>query len=1090
MPVKVERKGTAVKNWDNPEDLIRNMVHAYHPEFDMEKVLECVTDDIEWLGAERFGSAKGKEQLRTLLSHIHHDASREFSVQIDDLERQDLADNVAVLTFHGSRSDMEEDQASLVVCMSVCCVKTEERGWLVANVHASMPKEETGQVELSQALNRLHSQQQVLLDSIPGGVALYRLKKDGRLETGYVSAGFARMYGYAIEEIFELVRNDARDVIVPSDVSMVTEAILRGVREDEPISVSYHTYTKDGDVLSVRMNANSTEGAHLGPGDIAMLYAVHLEISSEEKKVRREQERYRDIFAHMNVAFFEWTSGEGLYVSERYERYVISKIDSYQALDAADPLDVVHPDDVGILEQFYEELLQQAPVVTCTLRMKMADDSFRWTEMTGFFNYASDGARTKVVVMLRDVDKDYSEREVRLALMRKNERYLRESLEVQKSLQEQQASMETALDSANVMYFEYYPDKRMAIEYNGREEFGAAQEMYDYPNSWFELGFTHPDDIAVLKQAFADAAGGQERVTCEARNSMDGVYHWFAYGLNTIYDEEGKRIKIACTAIDITSQKQAEAVLRKERETLADTLDNIAAGVFVIEYRDGQMKIVIANSAICKMMGIDYEQTVGTANDEITQLTHPDDVATVNGALDTLRTPNSSVSYECRSLNKETGKYFWLSVKAYSVAQSDGSVLAYVSFSDITEEKKVHELNTKLEVERKANKAKSDFLANMSHEIRTPMNAIIGMTELAIDEVGDDSDVTEYLAQIAASSDYLLGVINDILEMSRINNGKTTLHGEWTTLKKIGVPVVDMIQPLMDKRKITFECDKRIYQDGTFECFMDVQKTRQMLMNILNNACKFTPEGGCVTLAYHNVMRDAKAHTATDQIVISDTGCGMSEEFMKRLFTPFEQERNAYTGPIQGTGLGLAISRNIAREMGGDITATSKLGEGSTFTITVPYSFRVVDKAEDEGVAAEKTAVDDLLTGRHILLAEDNPLNATIATKVLENEGMSVLVKDDGEQAVEAFSSSPSGTFDAILMDVRMPKMNGLQAARTIRAMKRDDATDIPIIAMTANAFDEDRQASMAAGMDAHLSKPIEPKELFSTLAGLMADSG
>lgn len=396
------------------------------------------------------------------------------------------------------------------------------------------------------------------------------------------------------------------------------------------------------------------------------------------------------------------------------------------------------------------------------------------------------------------------------------------------------------------------------------------------------------------------------------------------------------------------------------------------------------------------------------------------------------------------------------------------------------EREKALQQSVALETERKANEAKSKFLANMSHEIRTPMNAILGMTRLAADEVEEDSVAYEYIKQIGESSEYLLGILNDILEMSRIDNGKENIKREWVDPAEVIIPMLNMIKPMMSAKNITFEYDDIFNQPFNFEGYVDPQKMKRMIMNILSNACKFTDENGYVSLSYERVVEDDRY--AKEIIKVKDNGCGMSKEFLKRIFNPFEQERTAGTSSIQGTGLGLTISRNIAREMGGDITVESELGIGSIFTLVYIYEYRVVDVNEPYSIEKEEERDFEKLRGKKVLLAEDNPQNATIAIKILEKCGIIVEHASDGKEAVMLYKSNPAYTYDAILMDVRMPKVSGLQAAKTIRNQEKEDADDIPIIAMTANAFEEDREKSIEAGMNAHLAKPVEPDELYNIL--------
>lgn len=386
-----------------------------------------------------------------------------------------------------------------------------------------------------------------------------------------------------------------------------------------------------------------------------------------------------------------------------------------------------------------------------------------------------------------------------------------------------------------------------------------------------------------------------------------------------------------------------------------------------------------------------------------------------------------------------------------------------------------------LEADKKANEAKYNFLTNMSHEIRTPMNAILGMTRMAAGEVDKDSVAAEYIREISKSSEYLLSILNDILEMSSINSGKEIFHKEWAEPYEVIMPVLNMVKPIMSSKNITFEYDGKIDQAFDYEEYIDIQKTKRMFLNLLSNACKFTDEGGIVKMSYKRiVLEDGK--TAKVIAKVTDTGCGMSSTFLKKVFEPFELERTEKNASVHGSGLGLAISRNIAREMGGDITVESELGVGSEFTLEYTYQYRKIDAVQKEEEIQEKAVNIEKLRGKHILLAEDNPQNATIAEKILEKCGIKVKTVGDGRKALDMFRDKQPYTFDAILMDVRMPNMDGLVAARAIRGSDREDAQTIPIIAMTANVFEEDRKRSIDAGMNAHIAKPIEPEELYSIL--------
>lgn len=412
-------------------------------------------------------------------------------------------------------------------------------------------------------------------------------------------------------------------------------------------------------------------------------------------------------------------------------------------------------------------------------------------------------------------------------------------------------------------------------------------------------------------------------------------------------------------------------------------------------------------------------------------------------------------------------------------------VIARRDITDLYEEEQRQKqvLREAVEAANAANRAKSDFLAQMSHEIRTPMNAIIGMTKLA-QESARNPEVADYLKKIDLSSAYLLGILNDVLDMSRIERGSLTMQPEWFCAGALLDSCIAMALSSARARDIRF-----VYPDVkplmSVECFVDPLRMRQVLMNLINNALKFTSPGGAVTL---KIQRLPGAGGDTENITVSDTGCGMSRQFLTRIFKPFEQERNPFSDQVPGTGLGLALVKRIAESMGGSVSVDSELGKGSAFTFAFPLKYRMKAAAKEQK-AAGGAAPLTILKDKRVLLVDDHPLNREIAKKLLEHRKMLVDLAGNGREALDRFSASPAFYYDAVLMDIRMPVMNGLNAARELRALDRADAKRVPVIAMTANAFDEDEKRSKEAGMNAHLAKPIEPQLLFQTLAEQIGES-
>ncbi len=394
-------------------------------------------------------------------------------------------------------------------------------------------------------------------------------------------------------------------------------------------------------------------------------------------------------------------------------------------------------------------------------------------------------------------------------------------------------------------------------------------------------------------------------------------------------------------------------------------------------------------------------------------------------------------------------------------------------------EDETEEYRRKLE---EASRAKTAFLSNMSHEIRTPMNAIIGLNSLALEDAGLSQTTRDHLQKIGTSAHHLLGVINDILDISRIESGCMSLKNAKFPFAQELEQVNAIVTAQCRDKGINYTCNVK---DGVADYYVgDDMKLRQILINILGNAVKFTPEGGSVSLDVEALAGDGEKRPL--RFTITDTGIGIGKEFLPRMFDAFTLEDESYTSKHGSTGLGLSITKSFVELMDGHIDVESEKGVGSKFivTVTLQESPRNGDEHEASGAPQEKPRAT--LAGRMILLAEDVAVNAEIMKMVLSMREMKVEHAENGRIAVEMFKAHEPGYYSAILMDVRMPEMDGLEATRVIRSMDREDAKNIPIIALTANAFDEDVQNSLQAGLNAHLSKPVEPELLYATLEGLL----
>ena len=402
--------------------------------------------------------------------------------------------------------------------------------------------------------------------------------------------------------------------------------------------------------------------------------------------------------------------------------------------------------------------------------------------------------------------------------------------------------------------------------------------------------------------------------------------------------------------------------------------------------------------------------------------------------------------------------------------------------------KKAKNITTEaLQTAENANKAKTDFLSNMSHDIRTPMNAIIGMTSLIRHDAGNKAKVIEYADKIDISSQHLLGIINDVLDMSKIEAGKTVFKYTDFSILDFITELNTIFHSQIDEKNQTLTIIKENIRHEWVNG--DQVHLMQIFSNLVSNAVKYTQEGGKIQFLVEECETKSSVY-AKYRFLVSDNGIGMSADFKETIFDAFTRAESSVTNKIQGTGLGMAITRNLVEAMGGTIDVESELGQGSCFEVLIDLRI-----AEDRFVSSAEQAEKDepagnVLKGMRFLCAEDNELNAEILMELLKIEGAECTICENGKRVLEAFEQSAPGDYDMILMDVQMPVMNGYEATKAIRRSSHELAKTIPIIAMTANAFSEDIQHSLAAGMNAHVSKPIEMKVLEKTIRSIKSGGG
>lgn len=531
--------------------------------------------------------------------------------------------------------------------------------------------------------------------------------------------------------------------------------------------------------------------------------------------------------------------------------------------------------------------------------------------------------------------------------------------------------------------------------------------------------------------------------------------------------------------VDVTDEMKDRRQLIEKQQELDTLLEAFPGGLFKYEAARGG-KFTFISAQMLKTLGYNETEFRAKFNNCFDDMVYAEDRDNVLKSIENQIQSSEFDTCEYRIETKD-GALKWFYDVGHLVTDIQGKKWFYVVIVDIDDRKRLEaereqreKLQNALMVSETANRAKSMFLSNASHDMRTPLNGVIGYTELAL-VTEDQNRMLDYLRKIKESSRILLELIQDTLDLSTIETGNYVLHKQTVSCAEVVRGIVTAIEPAAIAKGIIFSVDnsKAIMADIN----IDIHRVQEILLNLLNNAIKFTDAGGKVELAIECVgSTDRVIH---DKLIIRDTGCGISKEFLPKIFEPFAQEHNWDGKRIGGTGLGLPIVKRLVELMEGRIEVKSELGKGTEFTVYL--DFERAKKCDHQN--AQTLSNLDKLKGKRILLCEDHPLNADIAVRLLERQGMQVTVAKNGKIGVGIFQKSTPDFFQLVLMDVRMPIMDGLEATKAMRASARDDARRIPIVGMSANAYDEDFQRAREAGMNDYIAKPVMPMILYNTLA-------
>ena len=1062
------------------KDTVKAFCSAWFVQRDIQAAAAFLSEDIDFAGTGGNEAAHNKAEMEAYLQRDIEEMKEPFQCELKEIRQQDIAETVCNLAME---MWLKNSWYQWFLRAFFTLVLEGDGQWRIRSFHFAEPgSSQQGEEHYPQTLvvENLARQKQELLDnSVPGGM-MGGYTDEKEFPFYFINRQMLRYLGYRTEEEFVTdVDGRIANCIHPEHREMVEHAVLGQLEYSDEFAAEYKMRKKNGSYIWVHEVGKKIIAENGRPA----VLAVCIDITEQKKLQDRNRELYEQELAH----FAELSSYEG--TIQGTINVTKNQLESY--------------------------------VSTADVAVAKVGDSYRKTVM---------------------------------------------------KLSESAAEPEIA------------EDMRSTLE--------REKVLRDY------------------------AAGKTDYQFVFLRRKNSGGFFWSSTRMRTYVNPENGDIVLFFYTTDITEQKMKEQLLHQIARLDYDKLTEV-------DIRQDRYRVLSFKADREKeiaMQGEFQEEVRRTAERTMGETSRKEYISKLDYAYMKEKLEEVPVYTFLADVEDEQGNHRIKRLEVFYVEKRLGRIC--IARSDVTEviekeQKQKEELASALVAAEQANAAKSDFLSRMSHEIRTPMNAIIGMSTIAAQSIGNDEQVADCISKIGISSRFLLSLINDILDMSRIESGKMLLKNQNIPMEEFLFGINSICYNQADSKNVDYEC---IVDPVLDDCYMgDSMKLQQVLLNILSNAIKFTGEGGKVTFSVEH--RNSTKNHAALRFVINDTGVGMSEEFLPHIYEAFSQEITGTTALYGGTGLGLAISKNIIDLMGGKISVRSIKGIGTEFTIDVKLGlvegglahrqkkpqhnfshlktlvvdddvavcesavvtlkemgvvaewvdsgYKAIERVKEllnsgryfdmilidwkmpdiDGIetarrirslvgpevtiiivtaydwgaieneamlagvnllmskpmfkstlvsafskalgekeeAAQQTAVTDYhFAGKRILLAEDNALNTEVAMMLLENKGFTVETADNGIRALEMFSKSPAGYYSAILMDIRMPLMDGLTATTSIRHLSNEDALTIPIIAMTANAFDDDIEKSRAAGMDAHLAKPIDPDRMYQTLYDLI----